>query len=120
MSQVTTHVLDLATGRPAAGVAVVLERVGARGARDAAGDAGDSGGVERIAAARTGADGRVAELGPRSLPAGIYRLRFDTAAVHGGGFFPEIAISFRLADGEQHYHVPLLLGPWGYTTYRGS
>lgn len=111
MSQVTTHVLDLATGRPAAGVAVVLDRVG---------DAGDGGGVEQIAAARTGADGRVAELGPRSLPAGIYRLRFDTAAVHGGGFYPEIAISFRLADGEQHYHVPLLLGPWGYTTYRGS
>lgn len=113
MSQVTTHVLDLATGRPASGVAVVLERLPA--------DGGDDLRPERIAAARTGADGRVADLGPGSLPEGVYRLRFDTSGVHGGGgFYPEIAIAFRLADGAQHYHVPLLLGPWGYTTYRGS
>ena len=109
MSQVTTHVLDLVTGRPAAGIAVTLERIGA----DAA--------PERIAAAETDANGRVAAIGPEALPAGVYRLRFDTGGCHGGSaFFPEISISFRLADSEQHYHVPLLLGPWGYTTYRGS
>jgi 5-hydroxyisourate hydrolase len=106
LSQVTTHVLDLARGRPAAGVAVVLERAGG----------------ERLATAVTDANGRVAELGPRALEPGDYRLRFDTASYHGAhdGFYPEVAIAFRVADSEQHYHVPLLLGPWGYTTYRGS
>ncbi len=112
MSQVTTHVLDLASGRPAAGVAVALERVG------------DGGGVESVASARTGKDGRASDLGPEALPPGVYRLRFDTGAFDGGtGFYPEVAISFRIAGGAaggEHYHVPLLLGPWGYTTYRGS
>jgi len=109
MSQVTTQVLDLATGRPAAGVAVVLERVGGGNA------------PERIAAARTDATGRVAALGPEALPAGIYQLRFDTGSYQGGrGFYPEVTISFRIEDRKQPYHVPLLLGPWGYTTYRGS
>ena len=109
MSQVTTHVLDLATGRPAAGVAVVLERVGGGQA------------PERIAAARTDADGRVATLGPDALPTGVYQLRFDTGSYQGGrGFFPEVTISFRLEERGRHYHVPLLLSPWGYSTYRGS
>ncbi|MEO7794382.1 MAG: hydroxyisourate hydrolase [Thermoanaerobaculia bacterium] len=109
MSQVTTHVLDLASGRPAAGMTVVLERVGADGA------------PEPIATARTDDNGRVAALGPETLPVGTYRLRFDTGGHHGGnGFFPEVAIAFELADPEQHYHVPLLLAPWSYTTYRGS
>jgi 5-hydroxyisourate hydrolase len=80
MSQVTTHVLDLATGRPAAGIAVALERA-----------------------------------------AGVYQLRFDTGRYQSGkGFFPEVTIAFRVEDREQHYHVPLLLGPWSYSTYRGS
>ena len=115
MSQVTTHVLDLATGRPASGIAVVLERVGGDGSD------GGVGATERIASARTGADGRIADLGPEKLAAGVYRLRFDTGSFHaGGGFYPEVAIAFHLAEGGQHYHVPLLLGPWGYTTYRGS
>jgi 5-hydroxyisourate hydrolase len=115
MSQVTTHVLDLATGRPAAGVAVVLERVGG------VGGIGRSGDSEAIASARTGTDGRIADLGPDALAAGTYRLRFDTGTFHGGtGFYPEVAIAFEVAAGGQHYHVPLLLGPWGYTTYRGS
>jgi 5-hydroxyisourate hydrolase len=117
MSQVTTHVLDLASGRPAAGVAVVLERL------PEAGD-GAGAGAETVATARTDGDGRVGALGPEVLRAGVYRLRFDTGAFHGGsGFYPEVAISFRVtggADGGGHYHVPLLLGPWGYTTYRGS
>ncbi len=124
MSQVTTHVLDLASGRPAVGVAVVLERVGD-------GDGGGGGaGTETVATARTGSDGRIGALGPEALPPGVYRLRFDTGAFHGGnGFYPEVAIAFRIAGGAggageaagaEHYHVPLLLGPWGYTTYRGS
>lgn len=112
MSQVTTHVLDTATGRPAAGIAVVLERMGEAGAG------------EPIASATTDANGRVVELGPARLPAGDYRLRFDSGGYQRRqsreGFFPEVAIAFRLADGAEHYHVPLLLGPWGYTTYRGS
>lgn len=109
MSQVTTHVLDLATGRPAAGIAVVLERVGGGNA------------PERIASATTGADGRVATLGPDALAAGVYQLRFDVGSYQGGrGFYPEIAISFRVEGKAQHYHVPLLLSPWGYSTYRGS
>ena len=109
MSQVTTHVLDLATGRPATGVAVVLERVGGGRA------------PERIAAAHTDVDGRVAALGPEALPAGVYQLRFDTGSYQGGrGFYPEVAIAFRVEERKQHYHVPLLLSPWGYSTYRGS
>lgn len=112
MSQVTTHVLDLATGRPAAGIAVVLER------------RAETGAGEPIATATTDASGRVAELGPAVLPAGDYRLRFDSGGYQSrqgrDGFFPEVTIAFRLAAGAEHYHVPLLLGPWGYTTYRGS
>jgi 5-hydroxyisourate hydrolase len=106
MSQITTHVLDLARGAPAEGMAVTLE--GERG--------------EPLATATTDANGRVAELGPAALAPGVYRLRFDTArhAATAGGFYPEVTIAFRVADSAQHYHVPLLLGPWGYTTYRGS
>ncbi len=109
MSQITTHVLDLATGRPAAGMTVVLERVGGGNA------------PERIASARTDDDGRVATLGPEALATGIYQLRFDTGGYQGGrGFYPEVTISFRVEKRTQHYHVPLLLSPWGYSTYRGS
>ncbi|HEV7876247.1 MAG TPA: hydroxyisourate hydrolase [Nocardioides sp.] len=100
MSQVSTHVLDTALGRPAAGVAVTLEQ---------------DGGV--VARGTTGTDGRVAALGPDRLDPGIYRLRFDTAAL--SGFFPEVLVAFVVADGD-HLHVPLLLSPHGYTTYRGS
>lgn len=115
MSQVTTHVLDLATGRPAAGVTVVLERSCAGGA------------PEWIATAKTDANGRIADLGPEELAVGTYQLRFDSGGYQSGqsgqagrGFFPEVTIAFHLGDRAQHYHVPLLLGPWGYTTYRGS
>ncbi len=106
MSQVTTHVLDTAAGTPAPGVPVTLE--GAEGV---------------LAAAVTDADGRVGELGPDHLPAGTYRLRFDTAAyARTGGaaaFFPEVVVTFAV-DGDAHHHVPLLLSPFGYSTYRGS
>ena len=109
-SRITTHVLDLASGRPAAGVAVLLERVAGAGE------------IEPIGRGTTDANGRIAELGPSQLAAGVYRLRFDTGGYLGErvGFYPEVAITIRIDDPAQHYHVPLLLGPWGYTTYRGS
>jgi 5-hydroxyisourate hydrolase len=110
MSAITTHVLDTALGRPAEGVPVRLESV--------------SEGLTTLATATTNADGRVAELGPARVPAGTYRLVFDTAAYFEAtgqsGFFPEVTLTFTLADAEQHYHVPVLLSPFAYSTYRGS
>lgn len=110
MSQVTTHVLDTATGRPAVGVPVALEQQ-----------------IDRtwtpLAIAATDRDGRVGSLGDDELRPGRYRLTFDTASYFAGGkriaFFPEVAIVFVVA-GAEHYHVPLLLSPFGYSTYRGS
>jgi len=103
---VTTHVLDTARGRPAAGVAVRLERV-----------AGD--GWQSVGSGVTDADGRLRDLPPTS--AGRYRLVFDTGAYLGDdGFYPQVTVEFRLEQGEDHYHVPLLLSPFGYSTYRGS
>jgi 5-hydroxyisourate hydrolase len=112
VSAVSTHVLDIARGVPAAGLPVRLERVG-----------GD--GLTEIAAARTGDDGRAGSLGPERLPPGTYRLTFDTgaylAAQHPGKpFFPEVTVTFLIDDQAAHYHVPLLLSPFGYSTYRGS
>jgi 5-hydroxyisourate hydrolase len=112
VSAVTTHVLDTARGTPAAGVPVRLERVS---------DAGP----EEIGRASTDADGRVRDLGPPMLRPGTYRLVFGTAGYFAGldqrdAFFPEVTVTFT-ADGEApHYHVPLLLSPFGYATYRGS
>jgi len=104
VSQVTTHVLDTAAGRPAAGVAVTLERF--------------DGTV--LATGATDTDGRVRALGPDRLDPGTYRLRFDTGAYLGSrAFFPEVVIAFRVI-GDTHHHVPLLLSSFGYTTYRGS
>lgn len=106
MSHVSTHVLDTATGRPASGVAVTLE---------------DADGV--LASGSTDPDGRITELGPDRLDPATYRLRFDTgryaAATGSDGFFPEVVVSFVVHD-ESHLHVPLLLSPFGYSTYRGS
>jgi 5-hydroxyisourate hydrolase len=104
---ITTHVLDLASGRPAAGVAVVLE------GREA------DGWGER-ARAVTDAEGRVREF-PCAGGEGEFRLRFDTGAYLGAdAFFPEVALHFRVAAEADHVHVPLLLSPFGYSTYRGS
>jgi 5-hydroxyisourate hydrolase len=106
---VTTHVLDTARGRPAVGVPVRLEAAGA------------SGGWVLVATAVTDADGRVRSLGPDRLAQGVHRLVFDTAAYLGAGaFFPEVAIVFDPSDPGAHCHVPLLLSPYGYSTYRGS
>ncbi|MBT2498134.1 hydroxyisourate hydrolase [Agromyces sp. ISL-38] len=110
-SHVTTHVLDAAAGRPAEGVDVRLE------ARTDVGAA-----WAPIAAAVTDADGRVSELGPAELPEGVYRVVFDTAAYFGDRptFYPEVSIVFEIAVASEHYHVPLLLSPFAYSTYRGS
>ena len=106
MSAVTTHVLDAALGRPAAGIAVRLE------------------GAEPIAAGVTDEDGRVGSLGPEVLAPGDYRLTFDTGAYFAArgtaSFYPLVQITFRIADPAQHHHVPLLLSPFAYSTYRGS
>ncbi len=100
MSMITTHVLDTAQGRPAAGVPVRLV-------------AGD----RTLAEAVTDVDGRVTDLGPDSVALGTYRLVFDVSA--HSMFFPEVTITFTVAD-ERHHHVPLLLSPFSYSTYRGS
>jgi 5-hydroxyisourate hydrolase len=111
MSAVTTHVLDTAQGRPAAGVLVRLEQA-----------VGQGGAV--IAAGTTDDDGRVRSLGPDRVCAGTYRLVFDTAGYFTRTgqpcFYPEVSLSFVVADPDQHHHVPLLLSPFAYSTYRGS
>ncbi|MEV0761197.1 hydroxyisourate hydrolase [Nocardia sp. NPDC050435] len=105
MSTLSTHVLDAVRGVPAAGVTVTLYDGG-----------------QRLASEVTDADGRVGRLGP-ALPPGTYRLVFDTGAYFAAqqvdAFFPEVAIAFVVAD-ERHYHVPLLLSPFAFSTYRGS
>lgn len=108
MGRVSTHVLDAVSGGPAAGVPITL--TGADGAV--------------LAEGHTDADGRNADLGQVPLDAGIYRLRFDTAtyfaAIGVSGFYPEIVIAFEITDDTAKYHVPLLLSPYAYSTYRGS
>jgi 5-hydroxyisourate hydrolase len=108
---ITTHVLDTSRGRPAAGIPVVLER------------AVDSG-WQQVARGTTDDDGRASDLLVADPDAGRYRLTFDTGAYFraGGdtGFYPEVAVTFEVTSGEGHYHVPVLLSPFGYTTYRGS
>ena len=115
MSGLTTHILDTATGRPAADVVVrVLER------RD--------GRVTRLSEARTDADGRARLVEGADLKAGGYRLEFAVgsyfaatgAAVSDPPFLDVVVIDFAVADPGQHHHVPLLVSPFGYSTYRGS
>jgi 5-hydroxyisourate hydrolase len=103
MSTLSTHVLDTTTGHPAEGIRITLE----------------SRSGDQIAAGVTNVDGRVSELGPERLEPGDYLLRFDTAA-YVDGFYPEVVVVFTVADPDEHYHVPLLLSPYGYSTYRGS
>ena len=120
MPGISTHVLDNALGRPAGGVPVTLWRL----ADPAAHPPAPAGEPVLVAAAVTDADGRVARLGEPGLPPGGYRLVFDTAAyfaaIGQAAFFPEITISFMAAEADGHYHVPLLLSPFAYATYRGS
>jgi 5-hydroxyisourate hydrolase len=110
VSLVTTHVLDTSRGRPGAGIAVTLERL--------------SEPAEVVATAVTDADGRASDLGPDDLPAGTYRLTFETRAYFEGSgapaFFPTVSVAFSTAPTEKHYHVPVLLAPFAFSTYRGS
>lgn len=104
---ISTHVLDAAGGHPAAGVAVRLAR------REAAG-------WTEVAGASTDADGRVRDLAEET-PVGVYRLTFDIEGYLGPQtFYPEVSVVFRVADPAAHQHVPLLLSPYAYSTYRGS
>jgi 5-hydroxyisourate hydrolase len=116
-SPITSHVLDTALGRPAAGVEVVLARL-------------IDGAFAEIGRGTTDADGRVAGLHPEAPPqAGVYRLTFATGAYFARSqracFHPTIEVCFEISaatlnDGARHVHVPLLIAPFGYSTYRGS
>ncbi len=107
MSTLSTHVLDAVSGRPAVGVAVTLADA------DAA----------VLATAVTDADGRVKSVAG-GLREGVYRLRFDTGSYFRSiditAFYPEVVIAFEVTDEVPHFHVPLLLSPYAYSTYRGS
>lgn len=109
MSTLSTHVLDTALGRPAQGIRVTLEGAG-----------------KVVGSGVTDTDGRVRDLhrNTASLSKGSYRLTFHVAEYFAKGrresFFTEIVVDFRIGDGTEHYHVPLLLSPFGYSTYRGS
>lgn len=107
ISPITTHVLDTALGKPAAGIRVDLLREGIL-----------------LAQASTDENGRISRLIEAALVPGVYELRFDTAAYAAAAgsemFYPQVAITFRITQDGEHFHLPLILSPFGYTTYRGS
>ncbi len=113
MRRISTHILDLALGKPASGVVVRLEKR-------------EPSGWRVLASERTDRDGRCSQLLPESedLSAGSYRLSFDIAKYHEpqeiDALYPVVEVTFRVRDGETQFHIPLLLSPNGYTTYRGS
>ncbi|MBX9951919.1 MAG: hydroxyisourate hydrolase [Candidatus Obscuribacterales bacterium] len=113
MSKITSHVLDASRGKPAQGVPLVLERNA------------DGKWVE-LSRASTNSDGRAPDLWSdgMKLETGIYRLTFDTQkyfeSIGVRGFYPHVPIVFEIHDAGQHYHVPLLISPFSYSTYRGS
>jgi 5-hydroxyisourate hydrolase len=109
---ISTHVLDTAIGRPAVGVAVTLERV-------------DDDAWAEVTGGVTDEDGRVGGLvSDADLQLGTYRITFGTGGYFGGrgevSFYPEVRIDFEVHDSSEHYHVPLLVSPWSFSTYRGS
>ena len=116
MGRLTTHVLDTASGKPAAGVTIELYRIGKND--------------ERLTAATTNADGRMDRplLEGDAFVAGVYELRFHAGdylraagtALPDPAFLDVVPIRFGVASAGDHYHVPLLLSPYGYSTYRGS
>ncbi len=114
MSAITTHILDTSLGQPARGVSVALD-VWSSG-----------GGWQTLGGGTTDDDGRLGTLLPAAheLWAGRYRLLFRTAAYFAAQerptFYPQITVEFQIEETAQHYHVPLLLNPFGYSTYRGS
>jgi len=109
VTSLSTHVLDIERGAPAAGVPIALYR-----------------GEQRLTLAETNADGRIADLaGGSSLEAGSYRLVFDVAAYFArtgrpAPFLERVSIDFAVNPADPHYHVPLLLSPYACTSYRGS
>lgn len=114
MATISTHVLDTARGVPAAGIGVRFEQL-----------SGDDSWL-LLGTGVTDDDGRIGNLIPAgaSLSDGTYRMSFATgpylAKTAGGGFYPRARIEFTIDQSDSHYHVPLLLSPWGYSTYRGS
>lgn len=110
MSQITTHVLDAALGAPAPGVMVALQQR-------------TNEGWSAVGKGETDADGRIPALGPDLVEPGVYRLIFATGdyfeADGRDTFYPEVMIAFQITS-QEHYHVPLLLSPFAYSTYRGS
>src|SRR3954464_7196655 len=109
---ITTHILDTTLGKPARGVPIQLEK---------------QSGTEwkLIGSGQTDDDGRLKTLTPPGpVEPGIWRIRFDTkqyfTSINTKNFYPYVAVGFEIGDGAAHYHVPLLLNPWGYSTYRGS
>lgn len=114
MSAITTHVLDTVRGTPAAGVPILLERLAGADKWDAVGRG------------ETDADGRLRTLMPdgTSLKPGVYRLIFDSGRYFNDtgatAFYPQVVVVFETVPGEVHCHVPLLLAPFAYSTYRGS
>jgi len=112
MSKLTTHVLDTALGKPAEGVTIVLEGL-------------KSSGFKEIGRGVTNADGRVKEImGDTGLSAGTYKMTFHTkdymAATQRACFYPYVEVVFEVTKPDEHHHIPLLLSPFGYSTYRGS
>jgi 5-hydroxyisourate hydrolase len=114
MSTISTHILDTSRGRPAAGVGINLEVL----------NSGE--GWSPLSQAVTDDDGRVKAfvLSEPQLGAGTYRLVFSVgkyfSALGEQSFYPEVTVNFLIAGGAEHYHVPLLISPFGYSTYRGS
>ncbi len=111
-SPITTHVLDISRGKAASGIPVTLER-----------RVSDTE-WKLVKKAATNSDGRVEDLLPPGsrADAGVYRLTFETAGYFGkgGGFYPYASIAFEITQPQEHHHVPLLLSPYGYSTYRGT
>lgn len=112
MSAITSHVLDTSLGKPAAQLTVSLAVL-------------DDGAFVELGRGETDQDGRIKQLlGQNALTAGLYRLRFETGAHYRASgrpsFYERVEIQFHVDDPSQHYHVPLLLSPFGYSTYRGS
>jgi len=114
MKRVSTHILDLVKGKPAADVPVRLEKQNG------------SGDWRLLSSARTDPDGRCPQLLPEGedLSTGVYRLIFDTGRYFElqkiGALYPVVEVTFQVREGESHFHLPLLLSPSGYTTYRGT
>jgi 5-hydroxyisourate hydrolase len=108
----TTHVLNTATGRPAAGLQISLEKM-------------REGSFEPLSSGETNGDGRLSEslVGDR-WGSGVYRIRFETGAYFAAQkeacFYPHVEVVFEVSKPDEHHHVPLLLSPFGYSTYRGS